>query len=322
MRIVIVDCDHEGTEIERGVAEAAGHDLVVASARTEDEVIAAATSAAAIVVQYAPITRRVLESLPELKAIGRYGVGYDTVDVEAATEHGVALCTVPDYGTEDVSDHALALALSLARGVVRLDAALRRGEHDLAPAKPLHRFSGRVFGVLGLGAIGAATARKAAGLGFSVIGHDPALQPGTTTPAGVPTRTFDELIAEADILSLHVPLNAHTHHLIDTAVLAAMKPTAFLINTCRGAVVDTAAVVQALQRGTIAGAGLDVFEQEPLPADHPLLALPNAVLTPHAAWYSEESYAELKRRVVENVVAVIDGRPPRSIINPEVLGIL
>ena len=318
-RIVITDCDHDSIAIEQEVAAAAGVELVLAQCRTEDDVIAAAAGAEGIVVQYAPVTDRVLAALPGLKAIGRYGVGVDTLDVAAATTRGVAVCNVPDYGTEDVSDHAIALAVSLARGIVRLDRGVRRGQSSLLPVQPLHRMSTRVFGVVGLGLIGSATGRKAKGLGYEVIGFDPLEEEGTTTADGIAVVGFEELISRADVVSLHVPLNRHTRHLINADVLARMKRGAVLVNTCRGGVVDTAAVADALASGQLYGAGLDVFEEEPLPLDSPLIECENAVLTPHAAWYSEESYAELKRRTLENVVEVCAGRTPRNILNEGVL---
>ncbi|WP_369745461.1 C-terminal binding protein [Paenarthrobacter sp. AMU7] len=318
-KIVITDCDHDSIDIERAVAEAAGVELVLAQCRTEEEVVTAAAGADAIVVQYAPITAKVLDALPGLKAIGRYGVGVDTLDVEAATARGVAICNVPDYGTEDVSDHAIALAVSLARGITQLDRGVRRGDYSLGPVQPLHRISGRVFGVVGLGLIGAATGRKAKGLGYEVIGSDPLLTPGSVTEDGITVVGFEDLIARADVISLHVPLNQYTHHLINSEVLGKVKPGAVLVNTCRGGVVDTDAVAAALKDGRLHAAGLDVFEVEPLPRTSPLLGVENAVLTPHAAWYSAESYAELKRRTVENVVEVCAGRTPRNILNSEVL---
>jgi D-3-phosphoglycerate dehydrogenase len=231
----------------------------------------------------------------------------------------VAVCNVPDYGIEDVSDHAIALALSLARGIARLDRGLRRGDYSLTPVRPLHRITGRVFGVVGLGLIGAATARKARALGYRVIGYDPLHVVGSITKECVSVVGFEELIAEADVISLHVPLNAHTRHLINDAVLDRVKPGAVLVNTCRGGVVDTNALVDALKNGRLHAAGLDVFEEEPLPSASPLLELENVVLTPHAAWYTEESQEELKRRTAENVAEVLAGRVPRNILNPEVL---
>lgn len=317
--IVITDCDHESIAVEEATARKDGARLTLAQCRTEEEVIAAARDADGILVQYAPVTDRVLAELPRLKAVGRYGVGVDTVDVDAATRRGVAVCNVPDYGTEDVSDHALALALALGRGIGQLDRNLRAGESSLAPVRPLHRTLTRVFGVVGLGLIGSATARKARGVGYSVIGSDPTLEVGTETGDGVRVVAFEELLATADVVSLHVPLTAGTRHLINARTLSLMKPTAMLVNTCRGGVVDTEALVDALRDGTIQSAGLDVFEEEPLPVTSGLISCENTVLTPHAAWYSEESYTELKRRALENVLDVCAGRRPRNILNPGVL---
>lgn len=319
MRIVITDCDHESIEEELAVAAASDVELIQAQCRTEDEVIEAARGADGILVQYAPITDRVLAALPGLKAIGRYGVGVDTVDVEAATARRVAVSNVPDYGTEDVSDHAIALALSLVRGIVQLDHGMRAGQHVLTPIKPLHRVKDLVFGVVGMGRIGTATAAKARSLGFTVLACDPQLRSNATGDRDVAVVEFDALLAQSDVISIHVPLDPSTRHLINDTTLCRAKKGAILINTCRGGVVDTAAVVRALQSGRLKGAGLDVFEEEPLPADHPLMTLPNTALTPHAAWYSEESYSELKRRTIENVVDVCSGRTPRNILNSEVL---
>lgn len=319
MRIVITDCDHETIEEELDVAAQHGVEVVQARCRSEDEVIEAARDADGILVQYAPVTDRVLEALPRLRAIGRYGVGVDTVDVDAATARRVAVSNVPDYGTEDVSDHAVALALALVRGVVQLDRGVRAGQHALTSVKPLHRVKELVFGVVGMGRIGTATAAKARALGFTVIGCDPHVPPRTEAEEGIEAVELDALLERADIVSLHVPLDASTHHLVDDAALSRTKEGAVLVNTCRGGVVDTAAVVRALRSGRLKGAALDVFEEEPLPLDSPLVDLPNTVLTPHAAWYSEESYSELKRRTIENVVDVCAGRTPRNILNPEVL---
>jgi D-3-phosphoglycerate dehydrogenase len=319
MKIVITDCDHAGIEEEEAAAAGHGVELELRQCRTEDEVVSAGEGADGLLVQYAPITDRVLAALPDLKAVGRYGVGVDTVDVEAASRHNVAVCNVPDYGTEDVSDHAVALAVTLSRGVMQLDRGVRLGRHDLAPVRPLHRFNTRVFGVVGLGLIGSATARKARGLGFHVIGHDPKQAAGSTTSGGIEAVGLEELYARADIVSLHVPLDPRTHHLIDAAALSRFKDGSLLVNTCRGGVVDSNAVVDALRSGKLKGAGLDVFEQEPLASDHPLAGLENTVLTPHAAWYSEESYSELKRRTIENVIDFCAGRQPRNILNADAL---
>jgi D-3-phosphoglycerate dehydrogenase / 2-oxoglutarate reductase len=318
-RIVITDYEFETIDPEHAVALANGIELERAYCTTEDDVLEYASEADGLIVQYAPITERVLKGLPRLKAIGRYGVGVDNIDLDAATHLGIAVSNVPDYGVEDVSDHAIALALTLGRGILELDRGVRSGRNDLPSVKPLHRFSTQKFGVIGLGLIGAATAAKAKALGYRVLGFDPLHTPGTTTKDGVQVVSLEELLATADVVSLHVPLNKHTRHLINARSLAQFKEGATLINTCRGGVVDTDALVDALKTGRIRAAGLDVFETEPLPLNSALLELDRVVLTPHAAWYTEESNAELKRRTAENVVHACLGRRPRNILNPEVL---
>lgn len=318
-RVVITDCDHGSTEVEEAVAERYGVELTVAECATEDDVIAAAAGAAAILTQYAPVTARVLAALPDLVAVGRYGVGVDTVAVDAASAQGVAVCNVPDYGTEDVSDHAIAHAVGLMRGLPALDRGMRRGEARLDPVRPLHRFSASVFGVYGLGLIGEATARKARGLGFSVFGTDPRYSPGEMTPAGTAVVSPEQLLEESDLLSLHLPLIPETRHLIDDAAFARMRRGVRIVNTCRGGVMDTSALVRALESGRVAAAGLDVFEEEPLSVDSPLMRFDHVQLSPHAAWYSEESFIELKRRAMENILDVCAGGTPVNTVNAAAL---
>ncbi|WP_271985909.1 C-terminal binding protein [Pseudoclavibacter terrae] len=313
--VVITDCDHGSTDIERALAREAGYELVVAHCASEADVIAAARGATAILTQYAPVSAAVLSALPGLRAVGRYGVGVDTVDVDAATSRGVAVCNVPDYGTEDVSDHAIAHIVALLRGLPTLDKGLRRGVSDLGPAQPLHRFSATTLGLYGLGLIGEATARKARGLGLQTIGSDPRFSPGETTPDGTLVVTPEGLLEQSDILSLHLPLIPQTKHLIDDAAFARMKHGIKIVNTCRGGVMDTAALVRALGAGVVSAAGLDVFEEEPLPLTSELLGFEQVLLTPHAAWYSEESFSELKRRAMQNILDVCAGREVRNTVN-------
>ncbi|WP_430867232.1 C-terminal binding protein [Demequina aurantiaca] len=320
MKIVITECDHDAFDIERAVTDPAGADLVLAQSRDAAEVIANAAGAQGILVQYAQITAEVMDGLPDLLAIGRYGVGIDSVDVEAATARGIAVCNVPDYGTEAVSDHAIGMALAAARGIPRLDRGVRAGSFDLVAVRPLYLTRDRVFGVIGLGLIGTATARKAAGLGYEVIGYDVRADPADDTYHGVKSVSLDELLERSQVVSLHTPLDEHSRGMIGAAQFAKMRSDAILVNTSRGGVADTAALVDALRAGEILGAAIDVHEEEPVPVGHPLTEFDSVVLTPHLAWYSEESYAELKRRTVENVVEVCAGRAPRNIVNPEVLG--
>lgn len=320
MRIVVTECDHDSFDAEREIAAAAGAELVVTQSFTPQDLVANAAGADGILVQYASITAEIMDALPSLRAIGRYGVGIDSVDVAAATARGIAVCNVPDYGTESVSDHAIGMTLAAARGIPRLDRGMRAGSFDLAAIRPAYQTRGRVFGVVGMGLIGTATARKAAGLGYEVIGYDVAADPDAAEHRGFPSVGLDELLERAQVVSLHTPLDEGTRGMIGAAQLARMRTDAILVNTSRGGVVDTAALVEALRTGSIRAAAIDVHETEPLPVDHPLMDLDSVVLTPHLAWYSEESYDELKRRTVANVVEVCAGRAPRNVVNPEVLG--
>ena len=319
--VVITDCDHGDVSVEQEVAGRYGFNLVLAQSHTEAEVIAASTGAIALLAQYAPITANVLEALPGVRVVGRYGVGVDTIDVDAATQRGIAVCNVPDYGTEDVSDHAIALSLALLRGLPALDKGVRNGSYSLDPVKPLHRFSATTFGVFGLGLIGEATARKARGLGLSVIGTDPRYAAGTFTESGTRVVTQDELLASSDLISLHLPLSPRTHHFVGTSVFERMRTGAKIVNTCRGGVVDTAALIDALDSGQISAAALDVFEEEPpLKADSRLREFDQVLLTaPRRAWYSEESFVELKRRAMENILDYCTGAAANNVVNQEML---
>lgn len=312
--VVITDCDHGNIRPEEAVLQAAGVPYRLYQGQREDEVIAHGVDADVLILQYARITSRVMDALPKVRALVRYGVGYDTIDVDAATARGILVCNVPDYCVEEVSDHALALALAAWRRVPHYDRRIRSGAWSATEVRPVLRLHGRVMGVIGLGRIGGMLARKAAGVGMTVWAHDPYL---VEWPAGVRRVELDELLAGADIVSLHVPLSAKTHHLIGERELRRMQPTAFLVNTARGGVVDSGALARALREGWIAGAGIDVLEQEPLPADSPLLSLPNAIFTPHAAWYSENSNVDLKRMVAEAAVASLRAERPGSVVNPE-----
>lgn len=318
MHIVVTDCDHDAFDEEKAAAAAVDATLTITNSRSRDELLANAQDADGIVVQYARINAEVMDALPKVRAIGRYGVGVDTVDIPAATARGIAVCNVPDYGTEAVSDHAIALALSAAREIPRLDRALRDGRVDFPGVRPMHLVGGRTFGIIGLGLIGSATARKAAGLGYEVICHD-ILGEGPSF-RGVEHVSLEELLERSEVVSIHTPLTELTRHLISTEQFALMRPDAILVNTARGPIVDPDALAAALREGRIRSAALDVTEVEPLPVGHELMSFPQVVLTPHMAWYTEESYGELKRRTVENVAEVLAGRAPRNIINPEVLG--
>jgi D-3-phosphoglycerate dehydrogenase len=265
-----------------------------------------------------PLTRRVIERLPRTVVIARYGVGVDNVDLEAATDAGIAVAYVPDYCVEEVSNHALALLLGWARQITRSDALLRAGQWGWEYAAQMQSVHQQKLGIVGAGRIGLALARKALALGMEVAAYDPQVSPGILEQHGVRALPLDELLAQSDYVSVHTPLLPSTRHLIGRAELARMRPGAFLINTARGAVIDEKALVEALRAGRIAGAGLDVFETEPLPADSPLRSLPNTILTPHVGAQSPVATQRMRRQVGEEVLRALRGELPLNLANAAV----
>jgi D-3-phosphoglycerate dehydrogenase len=289
-------------------------------ARTESEVIAGLSQvgADALIVQWAPVSAAVLDAAPRCRFISRLGIGYDMIDVAAATERGVAVANTPDYCVGEVVAHALAMALWLLRGLGRFDAAVRQGEWSAsAPYPRACRPAQATIGVVGLGRIGARVAAQAAALGFRVLACDPY----TAAPekGAVQLATFEELLRRSDLVTLHAPLTDETRHLVRAETIAMMRPGALLVNTCRGGLVDEGALVEALRSERLGGAALDVFETEPLLTASPLRQLPNVLLSPHAAWYSAASLAELPVQAARQVVDFLAGRPVPSIVNPDYL---
>jgi D-3-phosphoglycerate dehydrogenase / 2-oxoglutarate reductase len=319
--VVIADYDYGDVDIERAIIEPAGFELVAAQCKTEDEVIDVAHHAAAVVAQYATISARVIASLPECRVIARYGTGVDIVDVEAATRHNILVTNVPnDWCENEVADHAMALLLAVARKLNVYDRTTRGGIWRWQSGAPIHRLRGNVLGLLSFGAIARAIAARAAGFGMRIAAHDPYLSAEEIADAGARGVSFDELVTESDYLVIQAPLTSQTHHLFDEVQLRRMKPTAILVNTARGPIVDDRALHRALSEGWIAGAGLDDIEEEPAKvrdwrADNPLFTLDNVVITPHAAYYSEEAIDTVRRFAAEEVVRVLTGRPPLSPVN-------
>lgn len=310
-KIAVVDCDFEDNAFECTMAREAGIDIACFQSRDADEIIANAHDADGVITSYGNFPRRVFEALPQLKVVSRTGVGYDAIDLDAATEHGVAVCTAPGYGTEVVSDHAITLALCVLRRINEIDADMRAGVWDYGRTRPLGQVRGRIFGVVGMGEIGRAAARKANGLGFKVICTSRSLKPGRRTPEGYDIVSYKELLRASDVVSFHTALTPETHHLLDEAALSLMKPGAVVVNTARGAVIDTLALARALEEGRLWGVGLDVFESEPLDFTHPICRAPHTVLTSHAAYWSEESGEELRRRTTQSAIDVVLGKSPQ-----------
>lgn len=315
-RIVVTDCDHPTVEIEKEILSEIDPEFILTQCNTEDEVIEVAKDANGIINQYAPITRRVIESLKRCKVIARYGVGVDNIDVEAATEHKIIVANVPDYCIDEVSTHALALILACARGITLLNSKIKEKRWDFTLAKPLFRTQGKILGLFGLGKIARAVAQKASGFDFRIIAYDPYVP---KVDGGIRLVEFSQLLSDSDFVSLHAPLTDETRHSFGENELKKMKKTAYLINTSRGPIVDEKALYQALKNRWIAGAALDVMEKEPPDWNSSLLQLDNLIITPHISFYSEESYVELKTKVAQAVLSVLKGELPRAIVNPQAI---
>lgn len=314
MKVIITDCDHDNIEIEKKIFADAGIEMELKHAISEDEVIEQCQDAEILIVQYAKITRKVMEHCPRLKFVVRYGVGVDTIDVAAAAEFGVQIGNVPDYGMNEVADHAIALALSMTREIVKMNQFTKNEKWDYTKAIPIHRFSNLTVGVIGLGRIGRNFAQKMHALGFQVIGMDPYFSPTEETNAYVKAVSMDEVIETSDIISLHCPADGN-RDLFCKETFKRMKNTAVLINVARGGIINETDLDQALTDGEIAGAALDCMAGEPVSKDSPLFAHENLLVTPHMAWYSEEAAQELKRKVAEESVRFARGEKIHYPIN-------
>jgi D-3-phosphoglycerate dehydrogenase / 2-oxoglutarate reductase len=306
-------------DIERSVLDAVGAELVMVPYSSEREVADNLADADALLVIYAHVGALAFSHLPRLKAAVRTGIGLDPIDLAAATAHGVCVANVPDYCVPEVSDHSLALILACGRKVAQLDRAVHSGTWDAAAtARPLVRLEGQTVGIVGFGRIGQRLARLCRGVGFTVVAYDPYVSAELANQAGAELVTLPTLLAVADYVSVNSPLTPETRHLLGRAQFAQMKATAYIINTSRGAVLDEAALISVLREGRIAGAALDVLEREPPDPTNPLLEMPNVILTPHAAFYSEQAYRELRFRSASEVARVLSGRYPRVLANPAV----
>ncbi|WP_199614175.1 C-terminal binding protein [Paenibacillus alkalitolerans] len=318
-KVVVTDWEYADLRYEERVLNHELIQLVPAQCRTEEEVIAACFDADALINQYAPISRNVIERLEKCKVIARYGVGVNTVDLQAATEKGICVANVPDYCMDEVADHALALLLAWTRKVVIANQAVKSGEWDFKVTQPIARLRGKVLGLVGFGKIPQVLAEKVKPLGLRVMAYDPFAPVSLAEEKGVQLVSLNELCSSADILSVHAPLSKATEGMIGRGQLALMKRSAIVINTSRGPVIDESELIEALQTGRIAGAALDVVEQEPIPPDNPLLRMGNVILTPHVAWYSEEAAAEMRAKAAMGVADVLlHGEYPKYLVNTQV----
>jgi D-3-phosphoglycerate dehydrogenase len=315
VNVLIADAKYPDVDaFERPMLSAAGFRVSRAQCRTPEQVIAVGRDADILLAQYAPITRKVLQSLPKVRIVSRYGVGVDNIDLEAAAEFGVWVANVPDYGVREVATHALGMALALVRHLPFFDRSVREGEWYYRGTGTLRRPSDLTFGVLGHGRIGSAIAQMSAPSFRKVLACDPYL-PDSPWPDNVVRVDHNALFCGSDVISLHVPLTDETRNMVDGHRLGQMPEGSYLVNTARGGVVNLDDLLWALDHGGLVAAALDVLPEEPPPADHPILAHPRVLLTPHSAFYSAEAEQELRRKAVQNILSWAEsGRPPYVVV--------
>ena len=318
-KVVLTDYVWDSLDVERRTLEGVA-ELVALKTKMPAEFLPHASDCDALLNTYAgPITAEVMARMPSCKIIARYGIGVDTIDLDAATRAGIIVTNNPTYCIDEVAEHTMALLLACARKLAFYDRLVRAGRWEVPPGKPIFRLAGSALGLIGFGNIARQVARRAAAFGTRILFFDPFV---AAAPSGVPAekRELQELLVEADFVSLHPPLVPQTRKLMDDKALKCMKPSAFLINCARGPIVDTEALVRALDNRTIAGCALDTLDPEPLPEAHPLRDRDNVIITPHAAWYSEQAMAGLQAGAPGEVRRVLTGQWPQNVVNRAVKG--
>jgi D-3-phosphoglycerate dehydrogenase / 2-oxoglutarate reductase len=318
MLVAVADSVFPNLDPARAVLGGIGATLELATEPTPDAIVRVAAGADALLVTYAKISADMIARMSRCRIISRFGIGVDNVDVPAATRAGIVVTRVPDYCIDEVSDHAMALLLALARKIPIANAQVHAGRWEMAAVVPIHRLRGSVLGLAGFGRIPQLVAPKAAAFGLRVVAFDPYVPADVFARSGVEPVDFAELLRISDYVSIHTPLAPETYGLFDAEAFRRMKPTAYIINTARGPIVDEGALARALDAGQLAGAALDVMPNEP-PLASPLFGRTNVILTPHTSFYSEESLVELQTKAAQEVVAVLTGQAPRNPVNPDVL---
>lgn len=314
-KIVFADFDYPEIDIELQQLQKINAEIVKCQCKTEEELIKLTIDADGIICQYAPFTAKVINSLEKCRVISRYGVGVDNIDIKAATTKGIMVAFVPDYCIEEVSNHTIALIMNFARQITVFDRTTRKKMWDAMVAMPIFRLSEQTIGIFGLGKIGLAVAKKLKNFNVTILANDPYTE---NRSDGVKMVDFQELIEKSDYITIHAPLTNKTKHIFNSNVFKKMRKTAFLINTARGKIVDQEALYGALKNKEIRGAALDVLEKEP-PDWSKIPKLENLFITPHAAFYSESSIKELKKRTARAVVDVLVGGKVSDLANPEII---
>lgn len=318
-RVVLIEHGYASTEVERRIIEAAGGEFIDADQMPLSKALELCGEADAILFRRIEMTAETIRRFRKCKAIVRYGVGTDNVDLKAATAGNIIVGHVPAYCVDEVSAHAIALMLACARRIVATHKRMEEGSWDVHREDPNYRIAGKTVGIIGLGTIGRAVAHKLGGWGVELLASDPFVEGERARELGIQLVDLESLLARSHFVMLHVPLLPETRHLINPKSLELMQRGTIVVNTARGAVIDSRALLEALESGHIAAAGLDVFEEEPLPADSPLRRHPRVIVTDHTAWYSEESQQELQRTAAEEVARICRGGLPQSLANPEVI---
>jgi D-3-phosphoglycerate dehydrogenase len=317
--VAISDSPFENGDKEEAILGKIGAEVQQFHCTNESEVIDAARNAHLIMCDASPITRNVIHSLSKLVGVVEYGIGYDNIDVTAATENGVLVCNVPDFMTSEVADHAVALILALTRKLDRISRSTRDGKWNWREFRPVSSLEGKTVGIIGFGNIGRQVAERMRSFGTDVMAYDPYVSRESKEKLGARSSNLNELLEASDIISIHVPLNKETRQLIGRKELAKLKESVILVNTSRGSVLDQEALVESIRKGSIAAAGLDVLAKEPPSASDPILGFENVIVTPHIGWYSEQSSARLQENAALEAERILTGNPPKHPVNPEVL---
>jgi len=323
MKVVITDyiepdLDWEAAELARRGVEFHYYQLKFAPLA---DIIAATRDADVVIVNMVPVTADLIAGFERCKLVIRHGVGYDNVDVAALERAGIPLCYIPDYCVEEVAEHAISLILACARKLVTsrqvLDDSSARGRWDFSPLIPIFRMMGKTLGIIGCGRIGSRVYQRLASFGFNFPVCDPYLTSERKRELGIEVVDHDTVFRNADFITIHTPLTGETRHMVNARTLALMKPTAYLVNTARGPMVDAGALAAAVRTGAIAGAAIDVYDREPPPPDHPLFGLPNVILTPHLAWYAEEGGWRIRELIILEIDRFLAGLPPRFLAHSQ-----
>ena len=312
-KVVITDYEYENVETEKNMLEAAGFEVVACHCSSEEELVRAVSEADGVIVQYCRITSDVIERMKNCRIIVKYGIGVDNIDVKAAIGKGIYVCNIPDYGVEEVANHVMTYLLMMAKKMPAENEDLKLGNWGYQAVVPLKRLSSCTLGLLGFGRIPRAVCKRALSFGLKVIACDPYAKGDQIVSEGAEKVSFEELLAESDFISCHCPLTENTRYCIDDKAIERMKQGAYIINTSRGGIIKESDLIQALNQGKIAGAALDVFEQEPLPKDSTLRKMSSVLLSGHCAWYSEGALSALHNKAAEEVIRVLNGGKP---LNP------